>query len=55
MLNFQCTRQQEAIIEYLSDNQLYLSGDGHCDSPGYSANYATYSLTDSATGLQVYK
>ena len=44
-------RQQEAVIEYLRDNQLHLSGDGRCDSPGYSAKYATYSLMDSATDL----
>ena len=44
-------RQQEVVIEYLRDNQLHLSGDGHCDSPGYSAKYATYSIMDSATDL----
>ena len=44
-------RQQEAVVEYLWGNQLHLSGDGHCDSPGYSAKYATYSLVDSATDL----
>ena len=30
-------RQQEAVVEYLRDNRLHLSGDGRCDSPGYSA------------------
>ena len=44
------TRQEEAVIEYLRGNQLHLSGDGHCDSPGYT-KYATYSLMDSATDL----
>ena len=44
-------RQQEAVIEYLRGNQLHLSGDGHCDSPGYSAKYSTYTLMDSATDL----
>ena len=28
-----------------------MSSDGRCDSPGYSANYCTYSLMDNATGL----
>ena len=27
------------------------SGDGQCDSPGYSAKYCTYSLMNSATNL----
>ena len=31
-------RQQEAMIEYLTGNQLHLSGDGCCDSPGYSGH-----------------
>ena len=44
-------RQQEAVIEYLRGNQLHLSGDGHCDSPGYSAKYGIYTLMDSATDL----
>ena len=39
------------MIKYLRDNQLHLSGDGRCDSPGYSANYGTYTLMDSATDL----
>ena len=39
------------MVKYLRGNQLHLSGDGHCDSPGYSAKYATYSLMDSATDL----
>ena len=44
-------RQQEAVVEYLRGEQLHLSGDGRCDSPGYSAKYGTYSLMDSATDL----
>ena len=44
-------RQQEVVVEYLRGTQLHLSGDGRCDSPGYSAKYATYSLMDSATDL----
>ena len=42
-------RQQVAVVEYLRDNHLHLFGDGHCDSPDYSAEYATYSLINSAT------
>ena len=39
------------MIEYLRGNQLHLSGDGCCDSPGYSAKYGTNILMDSATDL----
>ena len=35
----------------LRGNDLKLSGDGRCDSPGYSAKYCTYSLMDSSTDL----
>ena len=42
-------RQEEAVIECLKDNHLHLSGDGHCDNPEYSAEYAIYSLINSAT------
>ena len=44
-------QKQETVIEYLRCNQLHLSGDGRCDSPGYSAKYGTYSLMNSATDL----
>ena len=43
--------QQDAVIEFLRGNDLKLSGDGRCDSPGYNAKYCTYSLMDSATDL----
>ena len=43
--------QHDAVLEFLRGNNLKLSGDGQCDSPGYSAKYCTYSLMDSATDL----
>ena len=43
--------QQEALFAFLKGKQLYLSGDGRCDSPGYSAEYCTHSLMDNATDL----
>ena len=42
-------KQQDAVLQFLRGNDLKLSGDGQCDSPGYSAKYRTYSLMDSAT------
>ena len=44
-------KQQDAVPEFLRGNNLQLSGDGQCDSPGYSAKYCTCSLMDSATDL----
>ena len=43
--------RQEAVIKYLWDNQLQLSGGGHYDSPGCSAKYGTYTLMDSASDV----
>ena len=37
--------------EFLQGQHLHLSGDGRCDSPGYSAKYCSYSLMDSASDL----
>ena len=43
--------QQEAVLAFLKDEGLHLSGDGRCDSPGYSAKYCTYSIMDSVSDL----
>ena len=43
--------QQEAVLVFLRDEGLHLSGDGRCDSPGYSAKYCTYSIMDSVSDL----
>ena len=43
--------QQDAVLEFLQGQHLHLSGDGRCDSPGYSAKYCSYSLMDSASDL----
>ena len=45
--------QQNTIVEFLRGTNLQLSGDGRCDSPGYSAKYCTYSLMDSAADLNL--
>ena len=43
--------QQDAVLEFLRENDFKLSGDSRCDSTRYIAKYFTYSLMDSATDL----
>ena len=45
--------QQEAVLVFLRDEGLHLSGDGRCNSPGYSVNYCTYSIMDSVSDLNI--
>ncbi|XP_062511255.1 uncharacterized protein LOC134187154 [Corticium candelabrum] len=42
-------RIQNAILADIGDRPVVLAGDGHCDSPGFSAKYCVYSLMDIAT------
>ncbi|XP_053315685.1 uncharacterized protein LOC128483495 [Spea bombifrons] len=42
-------KEQQANIISLKGKALCLSGDGHCDSPGFSAKYYTYSLLEEKT------
>ena len=39
-------REQNAIFAALEGKELWLSGDGRCDSPGHSAKYGTYTMID---------
>ena len=51
--------QHDALIESLKGKSLVLAGDGRNDSPGYSAQYCSYSLMDVSSkaiaGLEVLK
>ena len=38
--------EQGAVFSHLKDKELWLSGDGRCDSPGHSAKYGTYTMLD---------
>lgn len=42
---------QDTVLEFLKGQHLYLSGDGHCDSLGYSVKDYSYSIMDSASDL----
>lgn len=39
--------QQETLLTLFEDTPLKLSGDGRCDSPGYSAKYGSYTVMES--------
>lgn len=49
IINQEYLLQQEAILNSLPVEGVGLSGDGRCDSPGFSAKYCTYSLMDMST------
>lgn len=38
------------LLTKVKDQELILSGDGRCDSPGKSAKYCTYSVMDTGSG-----
>ena len=38
--------EQNAVFDDLKNKELWLSGDGRCDSPGHSAKYGTYTMID---------
>ena len=41
--------EQQSLIDEVSGRDVWISGDGRCDSPGYSAKYCTYSVMDQKT------
>ena len=38
--------EQNSVFNDLKDKELWLSGDGRCDSPGHNAKYGTYTMID---------
>ena len=46
---FYLKHQSENIKKIIHDEKLLVGGDGRCDSPGHTAKYCTYSLSDQKT------
>jgi len=42
-------QEQNSVFSELADKDLWLSGDGRCDSPGHNAKYDTYTMIDQQT------
>lgn len=44
-------RERQQVLQEIKETggKVRLSGDGRCDSPGYSASYCTYSVMDMST------
>ena len=42
-------QEQISLFHTLKEKQLWLSGDGRCDSPGHNAKYGTYTMLDQET------
>ena len=42
-------KQRSILLRNMNGRQLTLTGDGRCDSPGYSAKYCTYTLMEATT------
>jgi len=54
-INFTYKVYQRVILDDCLKNQnLEVSGDGRCDSPGYSAKYGTYSIMDESTSKVIH-
>ena len=42
-------QEQESVFAKINDKDLWLSGDGRCDSPCHNAKYNTYTMVDQET------
>ena len=49
VVNESWQKEQNSIFVDLKDQDLWLSGDGRCDSPGHNAKYGTYTMIDQET------
>ena len=46
VINEVWAEEQNSVFTELKDTELWLSGDGRCDSPGHNAKYGTYTMID---------
>lgn len=42
-------QEQNSVFSELGEKDLWLSGDGRCDSPGHNAKYGTSTMIDRQT------
>lgn len=42
-------KEQNSVFAELNGRDLWLAGDGRCDSPGHNAKYCTYTMIDQET------
>lgn len=42
-------KEQNSVASALDNRDVWLSGDGRCDSPGFNAKYGTYTMFDQDT------
>ena len=49
------SKHNESVLATLAGEELTLSGDARCDSPGHSASFGTYTLLDSASHMIVFQ
>ena len=54
VVNESWQKEQNSIFVDLKDQDLWLSGDGRCDSPGHYAKYGTYTMIDQETDTIVH-
>lgn len=49
VVNHTYLKHQKEVFQRLDGCNVWLSGDGRCDSPGYNAKYCSYTLMDTKT------
>ncbi len=51
VINKEYEMQQAALLSAFGSDELFVCGDGQCDSPGHCAKYLTYTLMEEETSI----